>query len=150
MWMSEYTGWKFSVGMVILSGIVGAWLAKRSWHAVGRKMRERMQPGGMSTDLLTDGAMIFFAAGLLLTPGFLTDTLGFSMLIPVCRGWYKARIGNWMKRNFKFQMVQMPPTGNDPNTVDGEVVSGGDDDAADSNATDSGGPKVIKSGELLP
>jgi len=152
MAMSKYTGWPFSIAMVILSGIIGAILAKRSTRAVGTKIRERMAEGGMSAGLLTDGAMIFFAAGLLLTPGFITDAVGLSILIPPCRRWYKARISNWMKRNFKVQVVQMPgqnsPSQNDPNTVDGEVVGG---EAGSSQSEDSpDAPRKIKTGELLP
>ena len=126
MVMSSYTGWPFSIAMVIVSGIVGAWLAKQSYRGVISKIRERVGQGRMTSDLLTDGAMIFFAAGLLLTPGFITDIVGFSLLIPACRRWYKARITNWAKRHFKFEMVQMPTNPNapsDPNTVDGEVLN---------------------------
>ncbi len=124
MVMSEFTGWKFSVGMVILSGIVGAWLAKLSYRGVVAKIRGKVGQGQMSADLLTDGAMIFFAAGLLLTPGFITDACGFSLLIPPCRKWYKTRILNWAKRSFKFNVVEMPMgrSHEDPNTVDGEVL----------------------------
>ena len=126
MVMSSYTGWPFSIAMVIISGIVGAWLAKQSYRGVIAKIRQRAGQGRMSSDLLTDGAMIFFAAGLLLTPGFITDIVGFSLLIPPCRRWYKTRITNWAKRNFKFEMVQMPTNPDrpsDPNTVDGEVLN---------------------------
>jgi len=128
MMMSSYTGWPFSIGMVIVSAIVGAWLAKRSYRGVIAKIRERVGQGRVTGDLLTDGAMIFFAGGLLLTPGFITDLVGFSLLIPTCRRWYKARITNWLKRNVNFQMVQMPMGNrpNDPNTVDGEVLNKGD------------------------
>ena len=156
MALSDYTGWQFTVGMVVLSGILGAYLAKRSSHAVGIKIRERMLKGQKSADLLTDGAMIFFAAGLLLTPGFLTDAVGLSLLIPVCRRWYKARVTNWIKRNFKVQVVQMPPDF-DPNTVDGEVVG------SPGEGSENAGPTAIEStpsagagdprrasGELLP
>lgn len=123
MVMSSYTGWPFSIGMVIVSGIVGAWLAKQSYRGVIAKIRERMGQGRMTSDLLTDGAMIFFAGGLLLTPGFITDFVGFSLLIPGCRNWYKTRITNWFKRNVKFEVVSMPGSQtNDPNTVDGSVV----------------------------
>lgn len=144
MYLSSVTGWPFSIGAVIVSGIVGAWLAKLSWRSVGRKVRERMTQGNMSPDLLTDGAMIFFAAGLLLTPGFITDAVGFSLLIPACRKWYKTRIVNWMKRNFKIVEIQMSPM-QDPNTVDGEVV-----DRADENPAAENEPKIVHSGELLP
>ncbi len=148
MAMSKYTGWPFSISMVIVSGIIGAVLAKRSTRAVGQKIRERMAQGGMSAGLLTDGAMIFFAAGLLLTPGFITDAVGLSILIPCCRRWYKTKVTNWMKKNFKVQVVQMPGQ-HDPNTVDGEIVGGGPaSPPANNNSIDQ--PKAIKSGELLP
>ena len=125
--MSEYTGWKFSVAMVILSGIVGAYLAKRSYRSVLSKIQERTAKQQLPTDLLTDGAMIFFAAGLLLTPGFITDAVGFSLLIPPCRRWYKIRVKNWLKRNFKFQIVSMDnqKATNEDGVVDGQVVQPG-------------------------
>lgn len=126
MLMSRYTGWPFSIGMVVVSGVVGAWLAKQSYRGVIAKIRQRVGLGRVTSDLMTDGAMIFFAAGLLLTPGFITDIVGFSLLIPACRRWYKTRITNWAKKNFKFEMVQMPTYSNkstDPNTVDGEVLN---------------------------
>ncbi len=122
MVMSSYTGWPFSIAMVILSGIIGAFLAKQSYRAVWNKMQSRLANNQLSSDLLSDGAMIFFAAGLLLTPGFITDAVGLSLLIPACRRWYKARLTNWLKRHFKFQVVTMRPPGNDPDVVDGEVV----------------------------
>lgn len=124
MVMSSYTGWPFSIGMVIVSGVVGAWLAKQSYRGVISKISERAGQGRMSADLLTDGAMIFFAGGLLLTPGFITDIFGFSLLIPVCRRWYKSWITNWFKKNVNVEMVSMPDSRrqNDPNTVDGSVV----------------------------
>lgn len=124
MYMSSYTGWQFSVGLVIASGILGAFLAKSSSVAVGRKIRQKMQQGQMSPDLLTDGAMIFFAAGLLLTPGFITDAFGLSLLIPVCRRWYQSQIVKWIKRNFEVRVVGQGPS-RDANTVEGEVVPGG-------------------------
>jgi UPF0716 protein FxsA len=138
VWLSSYTGWQFSIGMVIVSGIVGAYLARRSSAALGVKFRDHLQQGKMSSDLLSDGAMIMFAAGLLLTPGFLTDFFGLSLLIPVCRRWYKSLIMGWFKKNFKMHVVTMP-THHDPNTVDGEVVDRHDV---------SDGPTVLKP-ELL-
>lgn len=144
MVMSQYTGWPFSIGLVIVSGIVGAYLAKLSSYAVTSKIRERLAKGQMAPDLLTDGAMIFFAAGLLLTPGFITDFFGLTLLIPLCRNWYKKHITAWAKKHFKFQVVSTggeSPRPNDPNTVDGAVVNRHEDDDLD-DLTD---PKKIGS-----
>lgn len=122
MVMSSYTGWQFSIAMVILSGIIGAFLAKQSYRSVWNKMQSRLASNELPADLLSDGAMIFFAAGLLLTPGFITDAVGFTLLIPACRRWYKSVLTKWLKRHFQFQVVTMRPPGQDDDVVEGEVV----------------------------
>ena len=122
MVMSSYTGWPFSIALVIVSGIIGAFLAKQSYRSVWNKMQSRLANNQLPADLLSDGAMIFFAAGLLLTPGFITDAVGLTLLIPVCRRWYKARLTKWLKRHFQVQVVTMRPPGHDDDVVEGEVV----------------------------
>ena len=120
MILSSYTGWPFSISIVILSGIVGAYLAKRSYRSVWSKVHAQMATQQVPTELLTDGAMIFFAAGLLLTPGFITDAIGLTLLIPACRRWYKSWIARWLKNRFQFQVVTMNPANED--IVEGEVL----------------------------
>lgn len=126
--LAKYTNWQTSVVLVIVSGIVGAYLAKRSSTAVWEKIRARLGRGEFSGELFSDGAMIFFAAGLLLTPGFITDAIGLSILIPPIRKWYKVWIARWFKVSTHFQVVmpQMPGSGSDrpmdDNTVEGSVV----------------------------
>jgi UPF0716 protein FxsA len=126
--LANYTSWQTSVVLVIVSGIIGAYLARRSSKSVWSKMRERLGRGEFSGELLSDGAMIFFAAGLLLTPGFITDAIGLSILIPPIRKVYKVWIAKWFKLNANFEVV-MPqmrsPDGEAPldaNTVQGSVV----------------------------
>lgn len=125
---SQYTDWRLTVALVVVSGIVGAILARRASASVSLKIREKLGRGQFDPGLLSDGAMIFFAAGLLLTPGFITDLVGFSILIPPIRSRYKMWLLAWVKRNFKVQVMtngtnpfrQAP---DDPNTVDGSVVN---------------------------
>lgn len=143
MTLSKYTGVLFSIGMVVLSGIVGAWLAKRSYRSMWHKAQTNLAAGQASPELLSDGAMIFFAAGLLLTPGFITDAVGFSLLIPVCRRWYKSWLVKWFKRNFNFQIVTFDGrrTTTEDGVVDGEVVAGSqtkDRESGEKIAEDSG------------
>ena len=140
--MSSYTGWAFSISVVVVSGIIGAILAKRSVNSVFSKIKRNFASGQISPDLLTDGAMILFAAGLLLTPGFLTDAFGLSILIPTTRRWYRAVLARWFKESVNFRYVQMPMPSNE-NTVDGDVLN-----KSESTATEE--LRKIKSGELLP
>lgn len=134
MLLSQYIGLWTSVGLVVLSGIIGAFLAQQSWRSVMQKMQTNLSRGKMSSELLSDSAMVLFAAGLLLTPGFLTDAAGLSLLIPQCRKVYRTWVTAWLKRNFKFQIVSMNPgqSAHDPNTVDGEVVRNHDDSQTES------------------
>ena len=132
LYIADLTSWQFSIGMVVLSGIIGAVLAKMQSSMVKGQIRAKLQKNQLPAELLSDGAMIFFAAGLLLTPGFITDFFGFTLLIPMCRNWYKKRIKSVLKNSFRFEMVPMGPTGtptqenspyHDPSIIDGEVLS---------------------------
>ena len=83
--LSRYITISATIALVVVSGIIGAWLAKNQIGRVGTRIRNRLTQNQMPADLLTDGGMILFAAGLLITPGLLTDLIGFSLLIPTCR-----------------------------------------------------------------
>lgn len=139
MKISKFTGIPATIGLVILTGFIGAWLAKQQGTFVKGQIKDRLSKRQMPADLIGDGAMIMFAAGLLLTPGLLTDLLGFSLLIPACRTQYKRLFANQIKGSFNFQ-VFTPPTDqprhhpDDPNIIDGEVVDR--DDASNSSLGD--------------
>ena len=78
-------GWLATIFLVIFVSLAGAWLVRREGLGVIRRVRDRIQGGRMPTNELADGAMIFFASALMLTPGFLTDALGLALLIPPIR-----------------------------------------------------------------
>ena len=103
--LARYTGVPLTIGLVVLTAAIGAYLVKLQGNEVRRKIFEQFANQQMPSDLLSDGAMIMFAAGLLLTPGLLTDCFGFSLLTPVCRSFYKRALGKWFKNNFRFQVL---------------------------------------------
>lgn len=125
VWLSGRVGIPLTIGLVVLTAAIGAYLVKIQGGEVRRKIMAQFAKQESPADLLTDGAMIFFAAGLLLTPGLLTDCFGFTLLTPVCRRFYQKFITKWIKKNFKVHVIKpdfsqgMP---RDANTVDGEVV----------------------------
>ena len=125
VWLSGRVGIPLTIGLVVLTAAIGAYLVKIQGGEVRRKIMAQFAKQESPADLLTDGAMIFFAAGLLLTPGLLTDCFGFTLLTPVYRRFYQKFITKWIKKNFKVHVIKpdfsqgMP---RDANTVDGEVV----------------------------
>ena len=71
-----------TIAIIVLTGALGATLAR--WQGLGvlRKMQEELASGGLPAGALVDGVIILVAAALLMTPGFLTDIVGFSFLMP--------------------------------------------------------------------
>jgi UPF0716 protein FxsA len=88
-------GWN-TVALVILTGFIGAWLAKQQGMQVLRLLQVQLSRGQMPTDALIDGAMVLTGGVLLLTPGFFTDLAGFILLIPYTRMIIRHFIKRWL------------------------------------------------------
>lgn len=83
--VASQLGWFSTIVLVIGVSLVGAMLVKREGLSVIRRVREATSKGKLPTNELADGAMIFFASALMLTPGFITDFVGLALLIPPIR-----------------------------------------------------------------
>ena len=85
-----------SIGLVILTGIVGASLARSQGLQTLGRIRDSFQQGMVPGEELLNALLIAIAGIVLLTPGFLTDAAGLFLLIPatrtLCREWLKRRI----------------------------------------------------------
>lgn len=113
-----------SVLLIIGSGILGAWLAKRQWANVRSRIQSRLQRNEMPGELISDGMLVLLAGGLLIAPGLITDAFGMSLLIPVCRRWYKRKAIEYFKGQFQ---VKVFTHGQASDIVDGEVADGNAD-----------------------
>ena len=84
------------VGLTILlvvgTGVVGAYLARLEGWRTLRQMQENLHNGIAPTGELIDAALILGAGLLLITPGIMTDIVGFSLLLPPTRAALKRAI----------------------------------------------------------
>ena len=97
--LNEYTGSVLTtIGLIVLTGVVGAWLAKQQGLSTVTKIQQALSQGRLPTQELVDGGMILFAAALLVTPGILTDAFGFSLLFPPCRAVYRRLLKRWFPK----------------------------------------------------
>lgn len=98
-----------TIALVILTGMLGAALARRqglqTWHAIQNETRQGRAPGAM----LVDALLIFVAGVLLITPGVLTDIVGFSFLLPPVRAGIRKRLRDSMQ--VQVSGFGQPPTG---------------------------------------
>jgi len=83
--------------IVILTGFIGAYLAKYEGFRVFTRIRQDLREGRIPAEGLIDGVIILAGGLLLLTPGLLTDTIGFIALVPFTRRYIKQ----YLKRKFR-------------------------------------------------
>ena len=74
-----------TLGIIVLTGAVGASLARWQGLRVLRDLQVESTAGRLPADSLMDGAIILLAGALLITPGILTDVFGFLCLVPATR-----------------------------------------------------------------
>ncbi len=90
-----------TIGIIILTGIIGAYLVKGQGFMILKKIQNDLNEGIMPGDSLIQGAIILAGGILLLTPGFVTDIIGFIFLIPVSRNIVKKYLLKWLKGKIK-------------------------------------------------
>ncbi len=116
------TNWRFTLALVLVTGFVGAWLARmQGWQTYLRIQRE-LAGGRMPTDSLVDAVMIFVAGALLLTPGILTDLFGISLLLPPCRRFYRHRLQHWFRSSVKVHAAKSGQSQAHDQIIDSYVV----------------------------
>jgi UPF0716 protein FxsA len=86
-----------TIFIIILTGVVGAYLARIQGFLVLQQIQDNINKGVLPSLQLMDGLMILVGGIVLLTPGFITDTLGFLLLIPPTR----ALIRLWLRKKFE-------------------------------------------------
>ena len=74
-----------TIGLLVLMSLVGGWLMKREGLGVLRRVQRSVEQGRVPGTELVDGLLILVGGALMLTPGFLTDVLGLSLLLPPVR-----------------------------------------------------------------
>ncbi|HHV44717.1 MAG TPA: FxsA family protein [Firmicutes bacterium] len=98
--LGRYIGLGHTLGLVIITGIVGGYVAKQQGLQTIARIRREIAAGHVPTAQLWDGLFILIGGLLLITPGILTDLLGFLLLMPNIRQKVKEvvfrRIQRWI------------------------------------------------------
>jgi UPF0716 protein FxsA len=106
--IAQHTRWEFTLGLVIVTALLGSWLARREGLRCWRQFHEQLAAGQLPADALLDGLMILIAGALLITPGVLTDLVGFGLLVPPIRRWIKRYVAKRIQA--RIVVRQMPGT----------------------------------------
>lgn len=107
-----------TLAIIILTGILGAALTKAQGTRALTRFRQATAEGRLPHLEVIDGLLILLAGAVLLTPGFLTDTVGFLLLLPPFRAVLRGRLATYLKS--KIQIVSpatMPGAGPAPDQI---------------------------------
>ncbi len=108
-----------TLAIVVLTAIAGTYLVRSQGMAVLSQLQNRMSELQDPTEPLAHGAMILFSGALLLTPGFFTDAVGLSLMIPAVRSavfrFVRDRV---VVHEFSYGDAQRNPP--EPEVIDGE------------------------------
>lgn len=81
-----------TIGMVVFTAVVGAALLKQQGIDTLTRAQQRLNSGQVPAKEILEGLLLAVGGALLLTPGFITDTLGFVCLIGPLRQWLVAQL----------------------------------------------------------
>jgi UPF0716 protein FxsA len=91
-----------TIGLLLLSGLIGVYLAIREGRRVWALARVQLNARQMPTQSILDGICIVVGGLMLIVPGFISDILGILLIIPITRGifriWLVALIMNRFSR----------------------------------------------------
>ena len=90
--------------LILITGVVGGWLAKREGLQVLRQLSAELQRGLPPGSRLVEGALVLAGGILLITPGVLTDLAGMLLIFPHTRRWLAPHVLGWLLTRFSVSM----------------------------------------------
>ncbi len=119
-------GW--TVLLLVADSVLGAYLVKHEGGRAWAALREALDQHRMPATELADAALILVGGTLLLTPGFVTDAVGFFFVLPPTRPLARRVLARFVARKFldgtggsSGPRTRQRP-GPDDSVVQGEVV----------------------------
>ena len=104
-------GWQ-TIALLLAESALGAYLVKREGSRSFQGLRVALNTGRMPGRELADATLVLIGGTLLLTPGFLTDLVGFFFILPLTRPITRR----WLQRVVERRLVD------GSGTVRGEVI----------------------------
>jgi UPF0716 protein FxsA len=105
--VGSHLGAEATIFLIVLTGGVGALMARMQGFQVIVQIRERLREGGLPADELLAGGLIVVGGLLLVTPGLLTDAVGLALLLPFVRSRVVVWIKDFMRRKIQDGRVQI-------------------------------------------
>ncbi|ASP39092.1 exlusion protein FxsA [Bacterioplanes sanyensis] len=97
--VGSFIGLLPTLALVVLTAVVGVTLLKAQGLATLMRARSRLEQGSLPAKELAEGFLLALAGAMLLTPGFITDSFGFALLVPAIRSLMLGSVMKLLKPN---------------------------------------------------
>jgi UPF0716 protein FxsA len=117
----------WTILLLIAETVVGTWLVRREGRRAWRTLVDQLSQGIAPTRAAVDGAVILLGGLLLITPGFVTDFLGFLCVLPFTRPLVRRAVVGWVGHRSRARLGngrQQPPAAGPYMRVAPEVIEG--------------------------
>jgi UPF0716 protein FxsA len=84
-WVESRIGLGWALGLALATAVIGSALVRRAGISVLSRIQQKIGQSQMPGRELSDGAAILVSGAFLISPGFITDALGFLLLVPMVR-----------------------------------------------------------------
>ncbi len=135
--LGKAIGLMATIALVILTAIIGTTILRSQGLAVLTRANDALEAGRIPVDSVVDGVFLLLAGAFLLTPGLITDAVGFAFLIPPFRHWLATKIFALLTKNatvsvhVRRERRRWGPGGEDEREetiLDGEILPPEEDD----------------------
>ena len=114
--VGSHIGALATVALVVLTAVTGVALLRLQGLATLDRVQQALEQGELPARPMLEGLLLLVAGALLLTPGFVTDAVGFALLVPAVRRSLARHLldGGWLRPGLP------PPPAGGPRTLEGE------------------------------
>ncbi|MFP3881328.1 MAG: FxsA family protein [Actinomycetota bacterium] len=125
-WVESRIGLGWALVLALATAVIGSYLVRRAGFSVLGRIRQKMNRAELPGRELSHGAAILVAGAFLISPGFITDTLGFLLLLPAMREMIHGVISKRLTSRVTVMTsnFQTPPR----DVIQGEVIDIDPDD----------------------
>ena len=126
--MGSLIGLGWTLASILLTAVIGAFLVRRQGFKALNEARTQSANNEIPVTPVIHGVFILAAGLLLLTPGFVTDAIGFIFLVPPFRLLIAGKVWAWITANMDVRVMQpggsygQPHRQHDDMVIDGEAV----------------------------
>jgi len=107
--VAQAVGWGVTILLTVFTAMLGSVLFRSQGLQTWMRLNSRLQRGEVPGQELVEGVMLLLGGALLITPGFITDAIGFVLLLPQGRRMLAAQV---VKHGMMQAFVRAPGQGN--------------------------------------